>query len=123
MPIHTLCAALRIATLLAIGALAPIAHAQVYKCTDAAGRTTYSDTACDASAKPLKLPEDPKANTTNPNQCAQLHDELNRLAADADRNAQRGRAESASSLKRRENLTRQYETRCVGVSRPKRPAN
>jgi len=117
MPRHPLFLALRIAVAIAISTTLSIAHAQVYKCTDAAGRTTYSDTACDAAAKPLKLPEDPRTSTTNPNVCFQMQDEMRRLAAEAERNAQRGQVESASSLKRRQQLTRQYESRCAGVSR------
>ena len=115
MPRHPLRLAAVVA--FAIGPLLSPAHAEIYKCTDAKGRTTYSDTACDAAAKPLKLPEDPKANATNPNACVQLHDEMGRLAAEAERNAQRGQVESASSLKRRQGLTRQYESRCMGISR------
>jgi len=117
MPRHPLRLAAVLAFALAIGPVLSPAHAEVYKCTDAKGRTTYSDTACDAAAKPLKLPEDPKANATNPNACVQLHDEMGRLAAEAERNAQRGQVESASSLKRRQGLTRQYESRCMGISR------
>ena len=73
---------------LAIFATASVAWGQVYKCTDATGKTTYSDAACDAAAKPLKLPEDPKQNTTNPHMCAQMLDETRRLDAEADRDAQ-----------------------------------
>lgn len=107
-----------LALAMALAFAASLAHAQVYKCTDAAGKTTYSDAPCDAAARPLKLPDDPtKKSSTNPSVCAQLQDELNRLGADAERNAQRGRAESAAGAKRRKQLTQQYEARCVGVSR------
>ena len=44
--------------------------------------------------KPLKLPRDPKGNTTNPHMCAQLLDETRRLDAEADKDAKRGRAET-----------------------------
>jgi hypothetical protein len=101
----------------ALCAAASIATAQVYKCTDASGQTTYSDAACDAAAKPLRLPEDPTAKTTNPHMCAQLLDETRRLAAEADRNAKRGHPESADSAKRRVALTKRYEARCVGIAR------
>lgn len=102
----------------ALAFAASLAHAQVYKCTDAVGKTIYSDAPCDAAARPLKLPDDPtRKSSTNPSVCAQLHDELKRLAADAERNVQRGRTESASSAKRRGQLTQQYEARCVGISR------
>lgn len=108
----------RLALVLAAGACTSLGHAQVYKCTDATGKTTYADVPCDTHARPHKLPDDPtKKSATNPGACAQLHDELNRLAAEAERNAQRGRSESASSAKRRKQLTQQYESRCVGVSR------
>lgn len=102
---------------LAVGATASIAHGQVYKCTDTAGKTTYSDTPCDSATRPLKLPNDPVRSSTNPNMCAQLLDETRRLAAEADRDAKRGRTESASSAKRRQSLTRQYEARCAGIAR------
>jgi flagellar motility protein MotE (MotC chaperone) len=108
---------LELAIALAVCAIAPIAQAQVYKCTDAAGRTTYSDTPCDSRSKPLSLPDPAKRSATDPNMCAQLLDELNRLAAAADRNTQRARKESASSANRRKSLTRQYEARCVGIAR------
>ena len=106
-----------IAAALLLCAGASLAHAQVYKCTDDAGKTTYADTPCDSGSKPLKLPDPGKQSTTDPHLCAQLLDELNRLAADADRNAQQGRTESSSSVKRRQSLTRQYEARCVGIAR------
>jgi hypothetical protein len=105
------------AVALAICTMASVVHGQVYKCTDGAGKTTYSDAACDSSAKPLKLPDDPKGNTTNPHMCAQLLDETRRLAAEADRDAKRGRPESTDSAKRRQAVTARYEARCVGISR------
>jgi len=101
----------------AVCAPVSIAGAQVYKCQDADGRTIYRDTPCDSASKPMRLPDPGKASATDPQMCAQLHDELNRLAAEVDRDAQRGRTESASSTKRRQALTRQYEARCVGVAR------
>jgi hypothetical protein len=101
----------------AIGTTVSIAHGQVYKCTDSSGKTTYSDSACDNSAKPLKLPDDPKGNTTNPHMCAQLQDEAQRLAAEADRDAKRGRTESTDSAMRRKAVTARYEARCAGISR------
>jgi hypothetical protein len=101
----------------AICTTASIVHGQVYKCTDGAGKTTYSDAPCASGGKPLKLPDDAKGNATNPNMCAQLLDETHRLAAEADRNKQRGRTESPSSAKRRQTLTKQYESRCAGIAR------
>ena len=95
-----------------------VAEAQVYKCTDANGKTTYGDSACDAAAKPLKLPEDPtKGIGSSPRACAELLDETQRLASEAKRNAARGVPESAADAKRRQGVTMQYEARCVGISR------
>jgi hypothetical protein len=96
--------------------MASIAHGQVYKCTDGAGKTTYSDAPCGSGSKPLRLPDDTKGSNTNPNVCAQLLDETQRLAVEAERNAKRGRTESSRSVDRRQALTKQYETRCVGIA-------
>ena len=71
---------------------ASVAHRQVYKCTNGTGSTTCSDFPCGAGSKPLRLPDDTKGSNTNPNACAQLLDETQRLAAEAERNAKRGRA-------------------------------
>ena len=114
---HSLRCATKMAVAFVICAMASIAHGQVYKCTDGAGKTTYADAPCDSSGKPLKLPSDAKGRATDPHVCAQLLDETHRLAAEADRNARRGRAESTQSAKRRQALTRQYETRCVAIAR------
>jgi hypothetical protein len=102
---------------LAICTTASIAYGQIYKCTDSAGKTTYAGAPCDSSGKPLKLPSDARGSATDPHVCAQLLDETQRLAAEADRNARRGRAENTPSAKRRQALTRQYEARCVGIGR------
>jgi hypothetical protein len=102
---------------LAICAAASIAHSQVYRCTDGTGKTTYADAPCDAGSKPLKLPNDTKANPAGPHVCAQLLDETRRLAAEADRDAKRGRTESTDSAKRRQALNLRYEERCVGIAR------
>ena len=109
-------AAAALATL-AIFAVAPLASGQVYKCTDASGNTTYSGAPCDAAAKPFKLPEDPKANPTNPHMCAQMLDETRRLDAEADRDAKRGRAESADHAAQRKKMKKRYSERCMGVTR------
>ena len=101
---------LSVSATLATFVLASAAWGQVYK-------TIYSDAACDAAAKPLKLPEDPKANNTNPHMCAQLLDENRRLAAEAERDAKRGRAESAEHAKQRQTMTKRYEERCIGITR------
>ena len=117
MPGHLLHRAAQFAVAVATFALVSVAHGQVYKCTDGTGKTTYADAPCDAAAKPLKLPDDPKKNVTNPHMCAQLQDETRRLAAEAERDAKRGRPESADNAKRRQTMNRRYEERCVGIAR------
>jgi hypothetical protein len=111
--------AISVALVVACAAAISVAHAAVYKCQDSGGKTTYSDLPCGSGAKPLTLSDDSKANATDPHMCAQLLDELNRLAAEADRAAKTGHAQSASSTNRRKALTKQYEARCVGISRSK----
>jgi len=107
-----------IAVALALGAPRVVAGGTVYKCTDTSGRTTYGDAPCDVAAKPLKLPEDPRANPSDPSMCRQLLDETRRLEAEALRRSSRtGVPESAASAKRRHALEREYATRCAGVSR------
>ena len=108
---------LKIAVAFAMLTTVSIAHGQVYKCTDGNGKTTYSEAPCDSGSKPLKLPNVSKGNATDPNMCAQLLDETRRLAAEADRDAKRGRTERGDSAKRRQTLTRQYEARCIGIAR------
>ena len=107
----------QMALVFAICTSVSIAHGQIYKCTDGAGKTTYAGTPCDSSGKPLKLPSDAKESATSPHVCAQLLDETRRLAAEADRNARRGLTESTQTAKRRQALSRQYEARCVGIRR------
>ncbi len=107
---------IRVALVLALAAAITTAHAAVYKCTDTAGKTTYSDLPCDSHSKPLKL-GDTKGSVTDPHMCEQLLDELNRLAAETDRANKAGHLQSPSSMNRRKTLTRQYEARCVGISR------
>ena len=108
---------LRLLVALAILAIASVAWGQVYKCTDAQGKTTYSDSACDNAAKPLKLAEDPKQNNTSPHMCAQLLDETRRLDADADRDAKKGKPESAQHKEQRQKMAKRYSERCVGIAR------
>lgn len=109
--------ATNVAAALVIYTIAAIAHGQVYKCTDGTGKTTYSDVPCASGSKPLKLPDEANRSNMNPNVCAQLLDETQRLAAEAERNTKRGRTESPRSLNHRQALTKQYETRCVGIAR------
>ena len=107
-----------LALLIALSAIASLAQGQVYKCTDASGKTTYGDTACDAAAKPLKLPAEPTKSTgTNARACDQLLDETRRLAQEAERTVSHGGKESPESLQRRQKVTKQYEQRCVSISR------
>ena len=117
MPIRLRRRATKVAIALVICATASIAHGQVYKCADGSGTTTYSDVPCGFGSTPLKLPDDTSRSNTNPNVCAQLLDETQRLATEAERNAKRGRTESSRSVNRRQALTKQYETRCVGIAR------
>jgi hypothetical protein len=107
-----------VAATIVLATAACVAHAQVYKCTDASGKTTYGDTACDAAATPHKLPAEPtKGAGTNPRVCEQLLDETRRLAQEAERTVSRGGKESAESLHRRQKVTKQYEQRCAAISR------
>ena len=108
---------LRSLVALAIFTAASVASGQVYKCTDAQGKTTYSDTACDNSAKPLKLAEDPKQSSTSPHMCAQLLDETRRLGAESDRDAKKGKPESAEHKEQRQKMAKRYSERCVGIAR------
>jgi len=117
MPSYSRRYAVKMAVAFAVCTTASIVHGQVYKCIDGTGKTTYSDAACDSGSKPLKFPNDAKSNATDPHVRAQLLDETRRLAAEADRDAKRGRTESTNSAKRRQALTRQYEARCVGIAR------
>ncbi len=49
--------------------------------------------------------------------CAQLLDETRRLDAEAERDAKRGRAETADHAKQRKTMTTRYSDRCVGITR------
>ena len=108
-----------LAVTLAICTTVSIAHAHIYKCKDSAGKTTYADLPCDSGSKPLKLSDDTKGKTTDPHMCEQLLDETNRLATEASRKAKTDRSQSSANANRRRALTRQYEARCVGISRSK----
>ena len=108
---------LKVAVAFVFFATVSIVHAQVYKCTDGNGKTTYSDAPCDSRSKALKLPSDAEGKATDANMCAQLLDETRRLGAEADRDAKRGRTERNDNAKRRQALTRQYQARCIGIAR------
>ena len=101
----------------ALCAVASTADAQVYKCTEAAGTTSYSDAPCGSGSKLLKVPNRAAGSATGPTVCAQLLDETRRLAVEADRAAKRGRAESTGLAKRRLALTQEYKRRCVAITR------
>ena len=105
------------ALLLVLSGLPSIVQAQVYKCQDAAGKTTYSDSPCTQRGTTLNVPNEAKGNAGDGSVCAQLLDERHRLAAEAARNAKNGRAESASAAKRQQSLAQQYARRCIGITR------
>jgi|KBSMisStaDraftv2_1062788.scaffolds.fasta_scaffold338304_2 hypothetical protein len=100
-----------------LSGLPSIAQAQVYKCQDAAGKTTYSDSPCAQRGTTLNVPNEAKGNASDGSVCAQLLDERRRLAAEAARDAKSGRAESASAAKRRQSLAQQYARSCIGITR------
>jgi hypothetical protein len=94
----------------ALGAAASNAHGQVYKCKDSDDRTIYSDTPCDRSGKPLKLPGDAREGGATPQVCAQLQDEIERLTTASERSG-RGPSNRAKTLKKT------YRSRCLGITR------
>ena len=103
---------------LAIFAAAPVAWGQVYKCTDASGKTTYSDARLRCRGEAAQASRRPEAeHATNPHMCAQLLDETRRLDAEADRDAKRGRAEAPSTRQQRQKMAKRYSERCVGITR------
>ena len=99
------------------GAAASNAHAQVYKCQDASGKTVYADAPCAPGGKPLRLQDPTKQGTANSTACTQLLDEMRRLAAEAERAAKQGRPVDTGRAKRRETLEGEYHRRCAGISR------
>lgn len=108
------------AVLFALVAFAPLAHGEVYKCRDANGRTIYADAPCTAGGRRLAVPESGKRGLVDATVCAQLLDETRRLAAEAARDARRGRSKSVANAKRRQTLLAQYERRCAAISRSSR---
>ena len=107
----------RLTIVFVLGLSSAGAGAQVYKCTDAQGKTLYADAPCGARAKALDLHEDRKPAAATATACTQLLDETRRLAADAERDARRGRPTNAANAKRRTMLDTQYQQRCAGISR------
>jgi len=111
MPMPTGMLRLAAVTTLALAtAAAPVAHAQVYKCTDEAGKTTYTDTPCGRGSRPLAVPDGTKGPPAGPVVCGQLQDEIGRLQSAAER--------SGTSLSTRgKALQREYAARCAGIAR------
>jgi hypothetical protein len=95
------------------------AQAQVYRCKDANGRTTYSDAPCAHGGQAMKLPESGSRGFGDATVCAQLLDETRRLA-DEERRAKRNGAKHADTSKRRNALVAQYERRCAAIHRSER---
>lgn len=96
-----------------------LAQAQVYRCTDANGRTTYGDAPCAQGGRTLKVPDSATHSFSDATVCAQLQDEMRRLDADA-RRAKQGTAKKADDSKRRQKLAAQYERRCAAIHRSER---
>jgi hypothetical protein len=113
-------ASAKLACAFALLACGAIAHAQVYKCSNADGGTAYSDAPCTSGGKALKLPERENRGFGDATVCGQLLDETRRLAAEAGRDARRGRPKNVANAKRRQELVAQYERRCAGISRSAR---
>ena len=107
----------RIAVAAVICAAASLADGQVYKCTDDAGRTTYADAACARGKKPVRLSIDAGGGAAGPVVCAQMLDEMRRLAKAAEQDAKRGRGAGQQRARRRQALAGQYERRCAGIRR------
>ena len=93
---------------------ASLSHGEVYRCTDASGRTTYGDAPCARGGAALKVPESRTAGFGDATVCAQLKDEMRRLDADAHR---AGKAAKKDDSKRRQKLDAQYERRCASIHR------
>ena len=102
---------------IAASAMTSLVDAQVYKCQDAGGKTIYADAPCASGGKPLRLQDPTAPAATNPTACGQLLDETRRLAAEAERDAKRGKPVDTSNAKRRQRLTGEYQRRCAGVSK------
>jgi Domain of unknown function (DUF4124) len=99
-----------VTTLAFASGAAPVAFAQVYKCTDEAGKTTYTDVPCARGSRPLAVPDSAKGPPAGPVVCGQLQDEISRLQSAAER--------SGTSLSTRgKALQREYAARCVGIAR------
>ena len=105
----------RMAVAAVVCAAASIAHGQVYKCTDDAGRTTYADAACSRGGKAGRLAIDAGGGAAGPTVCAQMRDEMRRLAKVIAEDAKRGRGALRQGERRRQALAGQYERRCAAI--------
>lgn len=112
---HGLTCALALALLVAVSR----AEAQVYRCTDANGRTTYGDAPCAQGGRALQVPEAASHGFSDATVCAQLQDEMRRLDADA-RRAKQASTKKVDDSKRRQKLAAQYERRCAAIHRSER---
>ncbi|HTL77720.1 MAG TPA: DUF4124 domain-containing protein [Casimicrobiaceae bacterium] len=101
---------------LALLGVVTLAHGQIYRCTDANGRTTYGDAPCAQGGHALKVPQSASHGFGDATVCAQLQDEMQRLDADA-RRAKQITAKKADDSKRRQKLAAQYERRCESIHR------
>ena len=102
-----------IAAGLALFAVASAGHAQVYKCTDANGTTSYADAPCGTAGSKLALPEDGKRGAGNRTVCAQLLDERARLASEAKRQPKK----SATLERQQRRVADAYAHRCAAIGR------
>lgn len=105
-------AAVALAALMA----SPIVHAQVYRCKDANGSTTYLDAPCAHGGKATKIPDGGGRGFGDTTVCGQLLDETRRLASEERRAMQNG-AKKTDASKRRQALVAQYERRCASIHR------
>ena len=110
---------LECALALALLGVVSLAQGQVYRCTDANGRTTYGDGPCAQGGRALKVPDSATHGFSEATVCAQLQDEMHRLDADA-RRAKQGTAKKVDDSKRRQKLAAQYERRCAAIHRSER---
>lgn len=107
---------LALALAVALFAAARSASAQVYKCKDAHGTTTYADAPCASQGKSLKLPQSSNGGFNDATVCAQLQDEMRRLDDEAARDARRHAPKTPAGAKRKQTLLAQYHRRCAVIT-------
>ena len=105
-----------LALAVALFATARMASAQVYKCTDSHGATTYADAPCASQGKSLKLPQSSNGGFTDATVCAQLQDEMRRLDDEAARDTRRHAPKGTAGAKRKQTLLAQYHRRCAVIT-------